>query len=92
MSAAAIDGWSAFPESHTYDVCVLTGDYRAATYGPYDATLAGMAHVRAGIKDYGDIDRSERQLGVMNVAECDPSEALQRFAFRPWVAAALRSS
>jgi predicted MPP superfamily phosphohydrolase len=33
-----------------YDLCVLTGDYRGATYGPYDRTLAGMARVRAGIK------------------------------------------
>ena len=28
-----------------YDVCVLTGDYRANTAGDYDATLAGMARV-----------------------------------------------
>ena len=25
-----------------YDICVLTGDYRASTAGAYDATLAGM--------------------------------------------------
>jgi uncharacterized protein len=25
-----------------YDLCVLTGDYRGKTYGPYAATLAGM--------------------------------------------------
>jgi hypothetical protein len=23
----------------TYDVCVLTGDYRGATFGPFDAAL-----------------------------------------------------
>jgi predicted MPP superfamily phosphohydrolase len=33
-----------------YDVCVLTGDYRGKTYGPYQATLAGMARVRAALK------------------------------------------
>jgi predicted MPP superfamily phosphohydrolase len=33
----------------TYDLCVLTGDYRARTYGPYDATLAGMAKVRSAL-------------------------------------------
>ena len=33
-----------------YDVCVLTGDYRGETYGPYEATLAGMARVRAALK------------------------------------------
>ena len=32
-----------------YDICVLTGDYRGQTCGPYDTTLAGMAHVRAGV-------------------------------------------
>ncbi len=30
-----------------YDLCVLTGDYRGRTYGPYDATLAGLARIRA---------------------------------------------
>ena len=33
-----------------YDVCVLTGDYRGRTCGPYDATLAGMARVIAALK------------------------------------------
>src|SRR5207248_5341346 len=31
----------------TYDLCVLTGDYRGKTYGPYDAALAGLARIRA---------------------------------------------
>jgi hypothetical protein len=26
-----------------YDVCVLTGDYRAATFGPCEAALEGLA-------------------------------------------------
>jgi hypothetical protein len=30
-----------------YDACVLTGDYRAQTFGPFDATLEGMARVRS---------------------------------------------
>lgn len=29
-----------------YDVCVMTGDMRAATFGPYDAVLAAMKQVR----------------------------------------------
>jgi predicted MPP superfamily phosphohydrolase len=33
-----------------YDVCVLTGDYRGRTYGPYDATLAGLARIRANLR------------------------------------------
>ncbi len=32
-----------------YDLCVLTGDYRAKTYGPIDATLDGMRRLRAHI-------------------------------------------
>ena len=31
-------------EAH-YDICVLTGDYRGRTYGPYDTTLAGMDNI-----------------------------------------------
>jgi len=32
---------------HTdYDVCVLTGDYRAETFGPYDAVIECMRQVR----------------------------------------------
>ena len=28
-----------------YDLCVLTGDYRGKTYGPFEATIAGMARL-----------------------------------------------
>jgi uncharacterized protein len=34
----------------SYDVCVLTGDYRGPTFGPFEAVLAGLARVRAHIK------------------------------------------
>jgi predicted MPP superfamily phosphohydrolase len=33
-----------------YDLCVLTGDYRGQTFGPYEETLRGMSHVCAEIK------------------------------------------
>ncbi len=33
-----------------YDICVLTGDYRGKTVGPYDATVEGMARVRAELR------------------------------------------
>ena len=33
-----------------YDICVLTGDYRAQTWGPYHAALAGTALLCAAIK------------------------------------------
>ena len=35
----------------TYDVCVLTGDYRSATLGPFDAALEGVARARSHLKD-----------------------------------------
>jgi uncharacterized protein len=34
----------------TYDVCVLTGDYRGQAFGPFEAALAGVARVRAALK------------------------------------------
>jgi uncharacterized protein len=33
-----------------YDLCVLTGDYRARTFGPIDQVLAGMATIRLQLK------------------------------------------
>jgi uncharacterized protein len=32
-----------------YDLCVLTGDYRANTVGPFAATLDGLARIRGGL-------------------------------------------
>jgi predicted MPP superfamily phosphohydrolase len=34
----------------SYDVCVLTGDYRGRTFGPFDATLEGLLRVRSHLK------------------------------------------
>ncbi len=36
-----------------YDLCVITGDFRARTFGPYDKALEAMRSVRACIK--GDV-------------------------------------
>ncbi|MBK1643820.1 metallophosphoesterase [Thiocapsa imhoffii] len=33
-----------------YDLCVLTGDYRARTFGPIDRVLAGMATIRVHLQ------------------------------------------
>lgn len=30
-----------------YDICVLTGDYRGKTFGPFERTLEGLARIRA---------------------------------------------
>src|ERR1700737_106472 len=34
-----------------YDLCVLTGDYRGKNFGPLEATLKGVARVRAHLKE-----------------------------------------
>jgi predicted MPP superfamily phosphohydrolase len=33
-----------------YDLCVLTGDYRGKTFGPFEAAMEGLAKVRAKLK------------------------------------------
>lgn len=49
MSEAAMRRVIALVGGLTYDLCVLTGDYRGDTFGRYDTTLAGMAPVRAAL-------------------------------------------
>jgi uncharacterized protein len=69
-----------------YDICVLTGDFRAKTYGPFDATLAGVARVRSHIKRplYGvlgnhDTIRMVRGLEAMGIRMLlNESEAITR--------------
>ncbi len=34
-----------------YEVCALTGDFRAATYGPFQAAIDGLARLRPHLKD-----------------------------------------
>ena len=34
----------------SYDLCVLTGDYRGKTYGSYQAAIDGLARVRANLQ------------------------------------------
>lgn len=34
-----------------YDICVLTGDFRGQTFGPYGATLEGLAQVRSHLRE-----------------------------------------
>lgn len=58
-----------------YDLCVLTGDYRAGTGGPIDEAITGMAQVREGLKPpvYGvlgnhDSIRMVPQLEAMGVS------------------------
>lgn len=37
----------------SYDVCVITGDFRAKTYGPYDVTMRELGRLRPFLK--GDV-------------------------------------
>ena len=50
LSEAAMERVVDLLREARYDVCVLTGDYRGRTCGPYDTTLAGMARVIAALK------------------------------------------
>jgi len=66
----------------TYDVCVLTGDYRGTTFGPFDAALEGLARVRSHLKGpvYGVLGNHDtirmvpglEEMGIrMLLNECD---------------------
>jgi predicted MPP superfamily phosphohydrolase len=70
----------------TYDICVLTGDFRGATFGPFDAVLQGLAPVRAlltgpvfGVLGNHDTIRMVPELEEMGVRMLlNESEALVR--------------
>jgi predicted MPP superfamily phosphohydrolase len=50
MSEAAMQRLIELVEGLPYDLCVLTGDYRGKTFGPFEAALAGVASVRAHLR------------------------------------------
>ena len=50
MNEAAMARLIAILDGLAYDLCVMTGDFRAQTYGSFDATLEGLARVRAHVK------------------------------------------
>jgi uncharacterized protein len=51
MSAGAMRSMIELVAPLDYDCCVLTGDYRGKTWGPFQATLDGLARVRPSLKD-----------------------------------------
>lgn len=66
-----------------YDICVLTGDYRGKTYGPFETTLESVRELRALLKGpiYGvlgnhDTIRMTPSLEAMGIRmlfnECEP--------------------
>jgi predicted MPP superfamily phosphohydrolase len=50
MSEAAMRHVSELVDGMQYDLCVLTGDYRGRTHGPFDAALDGVSKVMAHLK------------------------------------------
>ncbi|MGB3036819.1 MAG: metallophosphoesterase [Methyloceanibacter sp.] len=50
MSEGAMERAIDLLREASYDFCILTGDYRGGSCGPYDRTLAGMARVRDALK------------------------------------------
>src|SRR5207244_4227003 len=50
MNEGAMRRLTEFLPDLSYDLCVLTGDYRGKTFGPFDAALEGMAQVRSHLK------------------------------------------
>jgi predicted MPP superfamily phosphohydrolase len=50
MNADAMRRLTALVGDLNYDLCVLTGDYRGKTFGPFQATLDGMQCLRAQLK------------------------------------------
>ena len=51
MSEAAMQHVCELVEGMRYDLCVLTGDYRGKTFGPFAAALDGVAKVRQHLRD-----------------------------------------
>ena len=49
MNAGAMRHLSEIVRHLTYDICVLTGDFRGRTYGPFEATLDGLAQLRPNL-------------------------------------------
>jgi len=58
------------PDFH-YDVCILTGDYRGKTWGPYEPSLAGMEKLCALLKGpvYGVLGNHDTILMVPRLEE-----------------------
>jgi len=46
MSEAAMERVAALLRGESYDICVLTGDYRGQTFGPYAEAIAGVGRLR----------------------------------------------
>jgi hypothetical protein len=94
MSGAAMKRVIKLLRTVNYDLCVLTGDYRAKTYGPYDDTLAGMAKIRAALNGaiYGVLGNHDTICLVPGLEEMgikillNESETIERRGERIYIA------
>jgi len=50
MNGGAMRRLEEFVPDLEYDICVITGDYRGATFGPFDDALAGMKRLRSHLR------------------------------------------
>jgi hypothetical protein len=90
MNTDAVERVGGLLRDVTYDVSVLTGDYRGQTFGSYEAALAGMARVRAGLKRpiYGVLGNHDTVRMVPGLEEMgirmllNESEAIERGGHR----------
>src|SRR3979490_1144169 len=82
MSQGAMGRLAELLDELTYDLCVLTGDYRGKTFGPFDAALEEVTRVRSHLKApvYGVLGNHDtismvpglEEMGVrMLLNECD---------------------
>jgi predicted MPP superfamily phosphohydrolase len=85
MSQRAMQRVAELLTTLSYDICVLTGDFRAATFGPFEAALASISDLRGnmrspvfGVLGNHDSIRMVRSLEKMNIRmllnECDTIE------------------
>jgi uncharacterized protein len=51
MNIEVLERITSLVHSLHYDACVITGDFRGKTYGPFEATLKGMERVREALTD-----------------------------------------
>jgi uncharacterized protein len=66
MNLEVIERIKSLVHSLHYDACIMTGDFRGKTYGPFDAVLKGMLHLRDALKDpiYGVLGNHDTILMV----------------------------
>lgn len=51
LSEGALRHLISFVGDLSYDICVLTGDYRGRTYGPFQRAIDGIGELRAKLRD-----------------------------------------